>query len=241
MNSYLYLDIETLPNVDQPPDLDDPEFKALVYKKVPKNYSKTSSITKWMEEHAEEVWRKGGLDYRRGKLLCIGVAYENGVTVIREPLERDMLSRLSKYIEGAPTIVGHTLTFDLPWLCRLAMKHEKYSLVRRLDPGKWGKRVDDISEAWMFGARDWSQKTSLDDMATYLGLGCKTILRASDCAAMDLPEGTKMTGALVYDAYRAGLTDLIERYCAQDVELTRTIHQRLKKGGCFYRQDSAGY
>jgi len=215
---FAYIDIETLPAAWSPDRIREHAASA-----VPANYTKHDTIAKWIDEHADEAWRRTALDSLHARILCIGVALEDEPVEVcyNEDGDDAGLHRLLSWLDerlrmaesdgSGVSLVGHNIAgFDLPMLLRSAwrLNHPVASqLPRRPRDG----RVVDTGELWR--ATDPAPgRTSLAKIATFLGLGEKA-------------EG--LDGSKVYDAWHAGEHDRIRRYCAADVELVREIHGRI--------------
>jgi hypothetical protein len=211
---YLYIDIETVPS-PMAPD----ERAALV--KAPANYKDEAKIAAYIAEHAEEEYRRGSLDYRRGDVLSIGAAMDDGPVFAWIDTEHGGLACLDALwaefewaFTGRQAIrwVGHNVKgFDLPWLWRLAVK-DGHPLADHIPHDKWGNNVDDTMELW--AGTDYRHKASLADIAAYLGI-----------------KGKSGHGSEVYGLFVAGELDQIRAYQAQDVEVVREVHRRLTGRG----------
>lgn len=210
--TYVYLDIETLPadwNADQK--------RAYATKRVPKTHKKPDAIQAWIEENEERLWRDTSFDPLRGRLACVGLAINDMDPLCwahpdpAELLEK-VRSEVGLYVDGSePVFVGHNVrTFDIPFLRKLAFRFHPL-LARALPSTRWSKAIHDTMEMW--AGTDYQDKTSLGDIAEFLGLGSKT---------------PGIDGSMVADLWRSpdGAVQVME-YCRQDVNLTRRIHRHL--------------
>jgi len=209
---HVYLDIETLP-ADWSPE----QIAAAASTSVPGNYTKPDSIAKWIEEHAGELHRRTALDSLQARILCIGVAIEDGpVETVYNEHGTDaglhaMFDALLPLLAGDVVYVGHNIAgFDLPMLLRAAWRLE-HPLARLLPRTPRSRVVVDTQELWR-ATEPTGSRARLADIAAFLGLEGK---------------GEGLSGDKVYDAWLAGEHDRIRAYCAQDVELVRTIHGRI--------------
>lgn len=213
---YLYLDIETLPT-------EDPAVIARIAETItpPKTITKPESIAAWMADKKEaavaEAVHKTGLDGAKGRVLCIGYAFDNEpVTVACGDTEAATLERFMRDLTASgnmslPTIVGHNvIKFDLRFIVQRCIVNGVV-LPRGFprDPKPWGGEVDDTMTMWA-GARD---TVSLDDL----------------CFALGLPGKADIDGSMVAQLYRDGELNKILEYCADDVERTRAVHRRMLK------------
>lgn len=213
--NYLYFDIETLPAIQWM--MNPAKLKEYGESRIPKNYKKPDSIMGWIAENGQRILHETALDWRYGNLLCIGYAVNTSPVMTTYSFDPTlpisvypMLSRLEEALPHEVTWVGHNvLDFDLRWLKYLALRM-KHPIAKLIPFGKWTPLVHDTMVMWSGpGIR---QHTSLADIAEYLGLEGK---------------GQGLNGSGIFDAWAAGEHDRIRMYCAQDVELTRQIHQRL--------------
>jgi hypothetical protein len=201
----IYLDIETLP-----PERDDPLI-----------LDRTDRLT-------DEEYRKLALGAEYGRLLCIGLIVEvDGRIKYRGLYGRDRQS-MRFHMEEARTLrsfwnlvrdfnkerdlfIGHNiLDFDLHFICQR-------SVIKRVQPSIEipfarfrSKPIFDVM--WEF--EHWRRHISLDQMARIMGLG------SSKQAGID--------GSRVYDYFLEGRHQEIADYCLRDVELVRSIYQRIK-------------
>lgn len=209
---HVYLDIETLPadwTVDQ--------AKAYAAANIPGNLKKEDTIKAWVEEHAVKVHRRTSLDSLHARILCVGMALEDGEveTAYNEAGDdagiRAILDWMLPRLAGDVVYVGHNIAgFDIPFLMHTAWRLE-HPIARVLPRAPRSRVVVDTQEMWK--ATDYrADRTRLADIAAFLGLEGK---------------GEGLAGDKVYDAWLAGEHDRIRAYCAQDVALVRTIHGRI--------------
>lgn len=216
----LFVDIETLPGPERPsPEDIEP----------PKNYKDPAKIRAYQQERVEEVYRAQALDSMKGRILCIGWAFDDepaksliiGLDGIDS--EKELLSEFQvEFFENLgsvawshtqPTWVGHNIhRFDLPWLWRKSLQNRAIQLAHLIPRGRYSNQV--IDTAWLWAA-DYKDHVSLDAVAQYLGIGCKT----------DGVDGSK-----VFDLWQAGELQTIRSYCEQDVELARKVARFILTG-----------
>lgn len=205
----VYIDIET-----RPPHLSPDDRAALV--SAPANYKDPEKIAAYIAEHAEDAWRRCALDYRRGHILAIGVAVDDGPVEVHVDEEGDGLACLDGLYatlkqqcpNGRLLWVGHNVKgFDLPWIWRLAVRHA-HPIAGIIPRARYDKRVDDTMDIW--AGTDWQHKASLSDIAAYLHLEAK-LGKGSD----------------VCDLWLARDWDKLRAYCAQDVAITRAAYRAM--------------
>jgi len=213
------LDIETLPS--QKPGAAE-EAKARV--KVPSNYSKPETIAKYIEENAEEAYRRTALDGGYGELLMVGTATDDAQPVVMKrgdltspDAERALLevafSALSAAAGPGTTWIGHNIAFDLKFLYQRAIIHQvALPAAFPVHPKPWDDRIFDTSYMW---TGDHNRGIKLNELATILDI---------DSHKDDFD------GSMVWDAVQAGQVDMVAEYCAADVHLTRAIAARMGLG-----------
>ncbi len=213
--SEIYLDIETLPGVERPsPEDIEP----------PKNYKDPAKIQAYQEEKVEEVYRAQALNSMKGRILCIGWAFDDepaqSLIVGRDGIEteRDLLFRFqaeffrtlgnAAFSHTQPSNwICHNAGFDLTWLWRKCLKHRVIHLANSIPRHRYSREIQDTCQLW---AADFRDHVSLNDIAQYLGVGSKT-------------DG--LDGSLVFDLWQAGELETIRQYCEHDVDLTREVYR----------------
>ncbi len=204
---FMFVDIETVPS-PEPPSLDDIQ--------APGNYKDEAKIQAYKEIKVDELHRQQALDSMRGEILAIGYAKDNeqstvyirGIDGIET--ERDLLQTFQNEIKtcNPVTWVGHNLkTFDAQWLWRKSVKYGLTDLARKIPRERYSRNLIDTLDLW--AGPDYRDRTSLDKIATFLGLQGKN----------------GIDGSMVYDMWQAGRLQEIRDYCAQDVDLTRAIYK----------------
>jgi hypothetical protein len=207
----IYIDIETLPGLVRPSPEDI---------EAPKNFKDPAKIRAYQEEKVEDAYRAQALDSMQGRILSIGWAIGDdpaqamtvGLDAIED--EADLLRTFQELLLDHPIDlsrldwVGHNIrSFDLPWIWRKSLKYRLHPLARIIPRAKFDKRIQDTLELW---AADFRDRVSMDDIANFLGISGKT-------------EG--VDGSKVFDLWQAGYLQIINDYCAQDVEVTRNVHR----------------
>lgn len=210
-----YVDIETLPTGERI----DPQTL-----QPPGNLKKAETIQAWYENDApaiaEELFRKRALNSMEGRLLCVGFALESDAPMVIRTDEdeeaglRAFQETLRASISEGDRIswVGHNaLGFDMLWIWRRAVKYGLAWLVRRINLDRYKGNVEDTMLMWG-GANAFQERARLEEIARFLGCGCKT---------------SGIDGSKVYDFYQEGRIDEILTYCKQDVALTRAVYRRI--------------
>lgn len=208
--SNVYIDIETLPDMDFD--------KSTIEVKAPANYKKPESIEKWIQENGdtirEEEWRKQALSADRGgRILSIGYSVANGEIKTLYGLEtdehiiRELFDDLSS-MNVHPFFIGHNVPFDLEFIWKRS-KIQGISCPFKLRPfGRHGSEFYDTMQAWA----GFKGHISQDRLASLLGIEQKP---------------SDISGSNVLDHYLAGDHDKIREYNAYDVDTVRKIHKRI--------------
>ncbi len=218
----VFIDIETIP---QQPEA---EAKALIAANIqaPAQMSKPETIAAWhagegsysgvKDALIEETYRKTSFDGSKGEIISISFANDecDPITVSRGLDEKLMLElafvKLNKLLGGkAPWFIGHNIGgFDLKFLFQRAV-------INRVNPGfdlkqygRHGAQFYDTMQAWA----GYGNRISQDNLCVALGLDCKP---------------SDITGANVWDHYKAGNIQRIAEYNASDILTVRKIHNRL--------------
>lgn len=212
MHDYLYIDIETLPDMSSGA-IDDAKEKV----KVPSNYKDPEKIEKYIEEKASEIASKTSFDGLCGHICTIAWAIndEDIKSVHVSDIEEEK-SRINEFFSSLPrykslTWVGHNiLDFDIPFIMKRAfsmgIKLPDQSSFPR-NPKPWDKKVFDTMRP--FG------HVSMDQLHKVVG-----------------GEGKNgMSGKDVYPRWCEGMHDMIEKYCRDDVRKVREIHKRFLQIG----------
>lgn len=211
----IYLDIETIPGPTPPC----PENI-----KAPANYKDKDKIASYRAEAVEAEWRKEALHPMRGRIFCIGYAFGEGAPRIIFGAEKEMIVELEGMVikaiggiggsmcpsYGAVTWIGHNISeFDLVWIKLRAMKYKCRRLCNIINLDRYrGNFIDTKKELG-----SWRDNFSLDDACKFFDIGGK-------------PEN--IDGSSVFDYWRAARNSEILEYCANDVEITRSLHKRIE-------------
>lgn len=216
----LTLDIETLPT-------EKPEVIERIAGKIkpPGTLKKQESIDKWHAEEKENAIReavnKTGLSGIYGSALCVGYKIDdNKAEVILESTEKETLQNFAEKINSLPTreifglkTVGHNLiNFDLRFL------FQRFCINGIAPPS-----------CLPFHAKPWD-KNVFDTMMMFAGVG--NFVSLDDlCFAFGI-ESSKgdLDGSKVFEYYKAGKIEEIKAYCADDVEKTYQVFQRMNFG-----------
>lgn len=213
----LYLDIETLPTDRQ-------EVRDYIAKTItpPGTIKKAESIAAWEAEKKpeaiDEAVSKTSLDGAFGRVCCIGWAWDgDDPETVYEGDEATVLREFATYMEdhvrhnhlaGLPVIVGHNIiNFDLRFLWQRAM-------VNGITLPSWFPR----------DPRPWDD-TVFDTMLRFAGQR-NTISLDRLCLALGLPGKDDIDGSMVADLWAKDPNE-VARYCAEDVERTRRVHQKM--------------
>lgn len=220
----LYLDIETMPSMR-----DDLRSRIEEAIRPPGTMKKPETIANWERntkpEAVDEKLRRTSLDGTWGELAVIGYAVGDAepTTLVRmEPFDDDETERLllerfwellGRTVQRENTTlgawVGHNLAeFDVRFLWqRSVVRNTPPTVHVPVDVPAWSDDIFDTMHAWA-GRRG---TVSLADLAHALGFE-----RFDD-----------LDGSKVWDYIQEGRIDEVAEYCAEDVRMTRRIHQRL--------------
>lgn len=208
MHDYLYVDIETLPDMSN-----DAIEKAKEGLSAPSNYKDQDKIDAYIDAKAQEAVSKTSFDGLSGHICTISWAINDQAPISVHVSELSQeADKLGEFFTSLPqykslTWVGHNIVeFDIPFLLKrsfvLNVKLPSISAYPR-NPKPWDKKVFDTMN--VFG------RVSLDKAERAIGLEGKSGLSGKD----------------VYPNWCMGNHDLIEQYCRDDVRRTRNIHKRL--------------
>lgn len=220
MADHVYIDIETVPTQD-----DDVKAEIAAGIKPPASMSKPETIAKWEAEQKSaavaEAVAKTALDGGYGHVVCIGAAVNDGpawseiipAVSSEKSLISSVFDRITKSRDirnGATVIVGHNVAeFDLRFLwqraCVLGIAVPPWF---PRDPKPWSESVHDTMVLWA----GRNGRIGLDRLARIFGVPGKM-------------EG--ISGADVGRVWASGDLSRIATYCRDDVETTRSIHQRM--------------
>ncbi len=200
----IVIDIETIPSENKP----DPSTI-----KYPSNYKDPEVIRKYQEAKVEEEWADEALCPEKGRIFCIGLAIgDDEPMVLYGPDMLDQLDSLLASIGDSYTLVGHHIkTFDIPFIYKNALRQQLYHIPKRWSTfGRYTNEVIDINEIW--NLTDYRQKTSIENIANFLGI-----------------TNTKgqQNGSHVFEMYKEGKYEEIYKYCICDVLLEREVYKRL--------------
>ena len=213
----IYLDIETIPD-----QRDGALDRAINLVKIPANYKKPEVIEKYRLEHADEVHDKTALKGIAGEVCSIAWAIDNNdvQAITRDPdmTETGLLDGFFKAIQAEtpsgqgtyPSItwIGHNvIEFDLRFL-------KQRALINNIRPpflipadARHGKSVFDTMKEWA----GWKGYVKLDDL----------------CEAFGLDGKGNVDGSMVSGMWKRGEYQAIHEYNKQDVEMTRSVYQRM--------------
>lgn len=217
----VFLDIETIPG--------DTFYQKEVAANIspPGNITKPNSVAAWMAEKApaasEAAVHNTGLMPAYNQIVCICYAIDDGP--VRSFMYSDERDTVAKFFEKlasdlAPLksamqarFVGHNLIgFDLPciwWAC--LRNNVPYSFLphpRTTKPWETMRAFDTLYQL----AGPERKGYSLGNMAKLFDL---------------LDDAPDIDGSMVWPLWKAGDYNLIADYCANDVELTRQLFNRI--------------
>lgn len=236
----IYFDIETIPLQDAgliaefraEHEAKLPELLAAV--KAPANYKDEAKIAEYIAKAQADIqaghgaefddWHlKTSFDGGLGQICCIGFAIEGEpaqtYTVNTNSVadERSMLEAFFSHLTDAhsatdrPVFIGHNSNgFDIPFIW-------KRCIVLGVKPPVWFPR----------DPKPWGDST-FDTMLAWNGAGAKaggSMERI--CKILGIPGKGSMDGSQVWPMFQAGRIDEIAAYCADDVQRTRAMHQRM--------------
>jgi hypothetical protein len=218
LENILFLDIETVPEVEDFQDLDDAKKELWEHKS---QYQRKDDIT------AAEFYERAGIWAEFGKIICISVGYFNYKGTHREfrvtsfygdepKLLKDFKVLLNSHFKHPKNLLcAHNgKEFDFPYIARRMIIHG-INLPYKLDLfGKkpWEVPHLDTMELWKFG--DYKHFTSLKLMANILGIPSPK---------------EDIDGSMVRDVfYEEKDLDRIVTYCELDVVTTAQVFLRLR-------------
>lgn len=175
LNEILFLDIETVPQVENYKLLE-PQWKKL--------WDKKAARLARNDETPETLYERAGIYAEFGKVICISVGFVadlDGVRILRVKSfygedEYQVLQEFCDLLRTKFSSKTHYLCahngkeFDFPYLCRRILVH-RIKMPDILDlAGKkpWDVKHLDTMQLWKFG--DFKSYTSLELLATVFGL-----------------------------------------------------------------------
>ncbi len=221
LEDILFLDIETVPEVENYSQLDDPKKEL---------WEQKSKYQRKDEVSAEEFYERAGIWAEFGKIICISVGYFNIKGANREfrvttfhGNERQLLKEFKNLLNDhfshpKNLLCGHNAKeFDFPYIARRMLIHG-ISLPFKLNLfGKkpWEIPHLDTMELWKFG--DYKHYTSLKLMAHVLGIPSPK---------------EDIDGSMVREVYyKEQDLDRIITYCELDVITTAQVFLRMRNEG----------
>lgn len=217
----LVLDIETVPT-EAALALPYPEAE----RTPPSNYSKPDSIAAWRDKDraAWELDRIKGysLSARLGRVLCVGLRPLAGdrTVVAMAPTEAEEALVLARVFAALREHGGRVVTWNGSWDLQFLVTR---AMICGVAPGL----VPETIRAWF---RRYSYGPHYDAKAVLTQWAPPAKGEGLDqwARALDLTGKTDgVDGSAVYGLYQAGRLDAIEAYCAQDVDTTHAIYQRV--------------
>ena len=209
--SNVFIDIETLPNMDE-------GAKDLIIVSAPAKYKKEESIQKWLDDNAEAEretqWRKQALNPNEGRILSIAWSFGGEVKCAIGNDERAILGLLIDDLKLSlngrpPYFIGHNVPFDLGFIWKRAIINNIRLPFPVKPHGRHGSDFFDTMQQW----EGFKGRISQDRLCKLLGIEGK-------------PDG--ISGANVLDHYLAGDIGKIEAYNKDDVEKVVAIYNRIK-------------
>jgi DNA polymerase elongation subunit (family B) len=208
----IYFDIETEPREDALDGVDDSEFAP------PANWKDPEKIAAKIAENKARARQDAALSAMTGRVLCIGVAADDGPVDVLEGDEKVILERFLDMARNAiyngNRMFGYNiLNFDLPFIGQRAVALGVqvpiglYSYFR----GRfyWHEHFRDCMEMFKFGLKD-HRGMSLKRVSKLLNLPIQKEGDGADCPAL----------------YRSDRDKAIA-YVKRDVDVTRLLAKRL--------------
>ena len=154
--------------------------------------------------------RSTSLSGNWGRILCIGLAFDDQPAQIIHGEEKIILEKFWDLVKNSKLFVGHNaLDFDLPFIWKRSVMHNVRPSVALTFERYQTSPIFDTMRIW----DQWgTPSTGLDQLARILGL-----------------ESSKqgIDGSQIHDFFLANRLDEIYDYCKRDVELTRKVYYRL--------------
>lgn len=223
----LFLDLETIPagemeQVEYPSEPTLMDVKVGNRKPELADFYRREQLPKLLEAHhlkcddirlkAEETHRKKALQSLNAEILCLGYAFYDSPVEVLTGKEKSILMSFEDVLSSfkdkrhAITWIGHNIKeFDLKLIYHRAIKYKIENLIYHLQLLA-KENIFDTMEKW--GYKSYREMTSLDDILNYLGLEGKG----------------EITGANVFDYWKAGKLNEIYKYCKDDVLKTRLLY-----------------
>ena len=218
----VFIDIETIPQQSEE------VIKSEIAKNLeaPATMSKPETIQEWHSGEGkyagvkaaliEELYRKTALDGTKGEIISIAFALEDTEVFVhkREGSEKELLTAALANLIGlvggkSPWFIGHNIGgFDLKFIYQRCVIN---GVNPKIDFKQWGRHAAQF----------------YDTMTAWAGYGNR-ISQDNLCKALNI-EGkpSDITGANIWDHYKAGNIQRIAEYNAHDVEAVRKIYNRL--------------
>jgi predicted PolB exonuclease-like 3'-5' exonuclease len=209
----LTIDIETIPDGNK---LTIEEMMPL----HPKTMSKEDTIRKWAAANIDTEFRSRSLNSLKGRLLCIGVKWNDEPTVVFRYHEDEskMIKEFGDYLASkekdihACAIVGHNVRgFDNPWLVQRGFKYQNKDIIRLMVTNKRDYRLQDTNALFTLGV--YGAYVKLKDMCEFLGVPTSK---------------DDIDGSEVYDVFLKGDLDRIYDYCSKDVDATYSCYLKMQ-------------
>lgn len=223
----IIIDIETLPAIGWTYE----EKREHARRKAPANHKKPDSIEKWVDENADEEYRRTALDYRHGYIACVCLLPKVGDPITMATTARpgataaEMLAAEAVVLRGVAAGLGaekmrsrveflgwNNAGFDMPWLYHAALRAGLVPLANLIMPsglGKYKLPWLDLMERW--GCFQYGARSKQKHVAEYLGIQ---------------EPSPDIDGSMVYDQWSAGGTEYVE-HCESDVITLREIALRM--------------
>jgi hypothetical protein len=198
----LFIDIETIPSETMP------DISSV---KVPANYKDPAKIAEYQKANQEEEYKRQALDSMKGRIVCIGYSVDGTPPIILSGDEVQNLTSLGvglgEAYSGSTCFVGWNIeTFDIPWLWRKAIQYDLRCLRSYIPKGN-KKLIIDLMRTW---AADFKDYVKMSDCAKFLGI-----------------PHSNVSGADVYDLWKAGDIEAIEQHCREDIRTMIDIYRRI--------------
>jgi hypothetical protein len=195
----LFFDIETIPSAEEHKDT-----HLEILKKKKSNE----------ERNDLEIHDLTALEGTFGRICSIGIIKEGPQGIIQKEVfsgdEREILIKFWQAAQGVWRFVGHNIWgFDLPFIYKRSIIHGVRPMTLNFARYRNVPIYDTMMEweLWNFMG-----KQKLDTLAKVLNLPTSK---------------DEMDGSMVWDYFKQGRIEEINKYCMKDVELTRKVYYKM--------------
>lgn len=225
---FVYLDIETGPSEDRPP-----ESWARMVKVGNRGAEKADEYRK---EKADEAWRQTSLDTVFARVLCIGVAVGDTAPVcILEDTEEATLRTFASRLRALDDRL-HDQREPLVWVAHNGLRFDVPLLGRRL--AKYAKNEQDplnLACSMLWCTKRYGSYHHVDTMNDWIGSGDQRGTHASLnvlCEHFGINrDDNPCEGSQIFDHWQAAEMDVIRNHVLADVRALREVHRRMQAAG----------